>query len=326
MDDRELVVFEIYEQIEKSSSPEAAAKDDKDLKEWRKEMDRLEKMLPVHVSGDRVKVKDIPALEKQIKTTESEILPTSEQCEQAEQKVADFKEIHDVSMLKQHAVAITKNHSEIERLKTEIAHLKEELSSTGTSKTPDDVQTELDSLSNEMYVHVYNFLELDAKLAEAQAPIERLEQEYQHVQTEPNPKLVEAQRSTQEMNMSVDKLDNINKVVDRRITEFGIKIDSVRETVVKIDREINESGSLISRSRDNIQATQAGIDSHDMEGAAKAKRQFEDRYQAEKQRETEMRSKYAYIGGEISSHNETLKQVEKDLREYKYINKRCTDQ
>lgn len=84
------------------------------------------------------------------------------------------------------------------------------------------------------------------------------------------------------------------------ITKLGIKIESVRETVAKIDREINESGSLISRLRDNIrmrrlvkdiEATQAEIDSYDMEAAAKAKRNFEDRYQVEKQRETEMQSK-----------------------------------
>ena len=84
------------------------------------------------------------------------------------------------------------------------------------------------------------------------------------------------------------------------ITELGIKIESVRETVATIDREINESGSSVSRLRDNIRmrklvkdidATQAEIDSYDMEAAAKAKRTFEDRYQVEKQRETEMQSK-----------------------------------
>lgn len=88
------------------------------------------------------------------------------------------------------------------------------------------------------------------------------------------------------------------------ITELGIKIENVRETVAKIDREINEGGSLISRLRDNIrmrrlvkdiEATQAEIDSYDMEGAAKAKRTFEDRYQVEKQRETEMQSKVGLL-------------------------------
>ena len=70
---------------------------------------------------------------------------------QAAQKVNDIKkDIRDVTTLKQHAAAITKNQSEIERLKTEITNLEEELSSTGSTKTADDVQGELDALSNEM--------------------------------------------------------------------------------------------------------------------------------------------------------------------------------
>jgi DNA repair protein RAD50 len=46
---------------------------------------------------------------------------------------------------------VSRNQTEIERLKTEIANLEEELSATGSAKTADDVQTELDALSNEMY-------------------------------------------------------------------------------------------------------------------------------------------------------------------------------
>ncbi|KAG0694890.1 hypothetical protein DFH29DRAFT_297801 [Suillus ampliporus] len=64
-----------------------------------------------------------------------------------------------------------------------------------------------------------------------------------------------------------------------------------------------------------------------MEGAAKAKRNFEDRYQVEKQKETEMQSKFAHIRGEISSHQEQLKMTERNLlRDFEGINKRYTDQ
>lgn len=138
-------------------------------------MSRLETFLPHQASRDRVKNGDIPALEKQIKVAESEIPSASEQSEQvrkmwssptgygvrssmgittacqAAQKVNDIKkDIRDIATLKQHAAAITKNQSEIGRLTTEIANLEDELSSTGSSKTADDVQTELDALSNEM--------------------------------------------------------------------------------------------------------------------------------------------------------------------------------
>lgn len=72
---------------------------------------------------------------------------------QAAKKVNDIKrDMREISTLRQHAAAISKNQSEMERLKTEIANLEEELSSTGSSKTADDVQTELDALSTDMYV------------------------------------------------------------------------------------------------------------------------------------------------------------------------------
>lgn len=60
------------------------------------------------------------------------------------------KDVRDIATLKQHATAITKNQSEIARLRSEIANLEEELSASGSTKTADDVQTELDALSNEM--------------------------------------------------------------------------------------------------------------------------------------------------------------------------------
>jgi DNA repair protein RAD50 len=199
--------------------------------------------------------------------------------------------------------------------------------------------------------------ELDSKISEAQAPIDMLEQEHQQAMVDLDARIREAQRSVQELNTNVDKLDNLNKTVERYIRdkrarflaecadkieqfEQDIKdlvtnIESARDAIAKIDREISESGSLMANLHGNIRirklsrdiaATQAEIDSCDMEGAAKAKRNFEDRYQVEKQRETEMQSKYAHIGGEISSHQEQLKMTEKDLRDFKEINKRYTDQ
>lgn len=70
---------------------------------------------------------------------------------QAAQKVNDIKkDLRDIATLKQHAAAITKHQSENGRLNAEIANLEDELRSTGNSKNADDIQTELDALSNEM--------------------------------------------------------------------------------------------------------------------------------------------------------------------------------
>jgi DNA repair protein RAD50 len=93
-----------------------------------------------------------------------------------------------------------------------------------------------------------------------------------------------------------DKIEQFEQDIKDLVTN----IENTRDAIAKIDREISESGSLMANLHGNIRirklsrdiaATQAEIDSCDMEGAAKAKRNFEDRYQVEKQRETEMQSK-----------------------------------
>jgi DNA repair protein RAD50 len=70
-----------------------------------------------------------------------------------------------------------------------------------------------------------------------------------------------------------------------------------------LDKEINEGGAALANLRENrrirklqsdIQATQKEIDSCDLEGAAKAKRNFEEKYQPEKDRENEMQQRVTY--------------------------------
>ena len=95
-----------------------------------------------------------------------------------------------------------------------------------------------------------------------------------------------------------------------------------------------------------IDVTQAEIDAMDMEQAAKARRQFDQKYNVEKQRETEMQSKvcrilfpsfvlrrlttfgsqYAHIGGELSSLKSQAETLENDLAEFENVNRRYKDQ
>lgn len=97
------------------------------------------------------------------------------------------------------------------------------------------------------------------------------------------------------------------KDCEQRIIEYESKInqlmeviESTRSTIGVIDKEVNESNASMTNLRENIRvrklvkeiaATQTEIDAMDMEEAAKARRQFDLKYNLEKQRETEMQSK-----------------------------------
>jgi DNA repair protein RAD50 len=59
--------------------------------------------------------------------------------------------------MKPHANHVSRMQKDISRLKDEISNSESELSVTGSVRTPDDVQTELDAISAEMYVIITQF-------------------------------------------------------------------------------------------------------------------------------------------------------------------------
>lgn len=63
------------------------------------------------------------------------------------------RQLKDVSTLKQHAITVSDAHKLVQRLEEEVQNLVTELSATGSSKTADDVQLELDALTQNMCVH-----------------------------------------------------------------------------------------------------------------------------------------------------------------------------
>ena len=69
------------------------------------------------------------------------------------QQLEDIKkDLRELSLLKQHAASVSRAQKDIQALEREITILETELLSTGSAKTVDDVQKEIDTLKGEQYV------------------------------------------------------------------------------------------------------------------------------------------------------------------------------
>lgn len=75
----------------KKTSPESIAEETAELKDWEEELDRLQKLLPIQVSRDRLKHTELPALEKQVKEQESAIPSFSAKAEEVDINTCDYK-------------------------------------------------------------------------------------------------------------------------------------------------------------------------------------------------------------------------------------------
>ena len=99
-------------------------------------------------------------------------------------------------------------------------------------------------------------------------------------------------RQLKECNEKIEELEE-------QIKDLSMEVEKVRDTIRLIDKEIGESSASMSNLRENLRirrlrqdiaATQAEIDAIDLEEAAKAKRIFEEKYNIEKQKETQLQS------------------------------------
>ncbi|KAF5382729.1 hypothetical protein D9615_002851 [Tricholomella constricta] len=411
LNDQEFIVFEKYlQEMMKKASPQAIAENRHEMTEWEAELERLQNLRPVQAARDQMKAKELPALEKEIRQHEDAYPDISREAEEAIENLDTVKrELKDILVLKDHVKAVIRLQADIGRAETDIANLESDLLTTGSTKTADDVQVELDEASAELEkqqlmsererqkdavrtiensLHSMELKErdltneirdkhalekrmeemkqeitafttrmkdLDISISEARAPIEALEEEHRKTQNDLNSRITQAQHAAQEFNSSADKLALINKGVERRdrrarqleecaqniehhdreLKRLTESIDAARETIKEIDKEINASGASVANYRDNIRVrklareiieTQAEIDSHDMNEAAKAKRNFEDKYGKAKEKENQLHTSYSHIAGEVSSHQSQLKSWESDLRDFKDINKKYTEQ
>ena len=65
----------------KNNSPEAIANFKEEEAEWARELERLQMLTPLEVALNRIKNKELPALEQQIKTQEAAVPTMSDKAE-----------------------------------------------------------------------------------------------------------------------------------------------------------------------------------------------------------------------------------------------------
>lgn len=70
------------QELMKKASPAAIAENKEEMKEWEKELERLQNLMPVQASKDQIKLKELPALEEQIKDQEGSYPDLSHRAEE----------------------------------------------------------------------------------------------------------------------------------------------------------------------------------------------------------------------------------------------------
>ncbi|KAF8967154.1 hypothetical protein BDZ97DRAFT_569966 [Flammula alnicola] len=275
---QEFVAFEkhVGETLGKTTT-QAIAIYKEELEEWQAELNRLQHFRPTQIARDQLK-QEIPRLEEEIKEKEGGHPDISLAAETVGEKLeAVNRQVKEAVALKQQTSTIVRLQKEVDRAEHEIGQLENNLSTTGSTKTADDVQSELSRITSDLRkndresksisseadrqsrlsrdlensLHSMELEERDLlnKIREKdrlEQDIERMNQEiatyspierhrrqdfggsgsnkcfaegHQRVQRELNSKINEAQRLYEELNKVIDRLNDMNKNIERYVKE-----------------------------------------------------------------------------------------------------------
>ena len=158
----------------KRTSPERIKQEQEELKEWQMELTDVQKLLPVEATRNKLVAREIPDLEESIKEKQEEIplltdavntvrsfwmrhsfrsLIPSDVLLQALAKLNEVKkELKDLASMKHHSANVSKATKDIERISQEVKNLETDLEATGSTRTADDVQNQLNEVSANLCV------------------------------------------------------------------------------------------------------------------------------------------------------------------------------
>ncbi|GMK53777.1 hypothetical protein CspeluHIS016_0103630 [Cutaneotrichosporon spelunceum] len=122
-----------------------------DLHEWTAQLERLRAIQPSVERAKTLKRTEIPLLEQQIATDTAKLATVQEEVDEARQTVQTSKlAVRDLHAIKSAAAIMTRLVDEIDDLKASVQRLERDLQSTGSVKTVDDVQSEIEQIANEI--------------------------------------------------------------------------------------------------------------------------------------------------------------------------------
>ncbi|KAI1789650.1 hypothetical protein LXA43DRAFT_1020614 [Ganoderma leucocontextum] len=306
--------------------------------------------------------KDIQRLKQEIAALESDLVATgsTKTADDVQRELDQVKdELKTSDREKDNLVRDRENKNSTLRQLGDELHKKEleESECRNQLRDKDELERRIQEMRAEITTAQARLKDLDTKIAEAHEPIEMLEREHKELERELGARISQAQKASQDLNMSADKLESQNKWLSKNgkekiarrlkdtnelieekeaeVQEQALKLEQIRAKLGEIDKEISEAAVTLANLRENIRfrrlkrdlaATEAELDAIDMEEAAKAKRIWTEKWNVEKQKETDLQTKYAHIGGEVSSLKSQLKTFESDMSDFKNVNKKYKDQ
>nr|XP_019013012.1 DNA repair protein RAD50 [Kwoniella pini CBS 10737]OCF51793.1 DNA repair protein RAD50 [Kwoniella pini CBS 10737] len=149
--DQERTIHRYVQSRIESYSPEGLKEYREEQEQWNTILQSLRRLQPAVSQCADLKENVMPGLERQIEEESAALDKVQEEVEEAKTKVQKAKiATRDLQNLRSAATLITRTLTELKELQSDIDRLERDLESTGSLKTVEEVQREVDQVTNEI--------------------------------------------------------------------------------------------------------------------------------------------------------------------------------
>lgn len=236
----ELAAFERYVNHRiKQSSPEGKKELQEAVDDWKAVLAEARALLPKEERAKALKATEVPALNAKIDRETAELAAKSEEAEKATAALRALRdEQQELANLKRVASEISRLTSEAAVLSKEITSLENDLASTGTVQTGDEVQNAINDLADS---------------------IKRLKRELQTIERNRETKrneLTNAERASFRSELTVSEMEqkhSTRETLQKRIDELKAEFAEASGTLKELEDAIDGFNAPIKKTKEELE-------------------------------------------------------------------------
>jgi DNA repair protein RAD50 len=250
-------VFNYMKEMIRKSQPARQAEEQENLDAWQSQLQKFTAAKPKEVQMQALRSGDIPQLRQQVEEAEEKLNGLRSEAEETSNEVDECKtEVRDLNNLRRVAADIGRILKEVATLRSEASNLERDLASTGSSRTGDEVQKEIDDLA--------------AGIRGLKRELQTLQQDKESTRTQ----ISSHERNVHRVEMTLTQKRQTfsrREELQKRFSELQKEQEDTQQSLNDLQKEIEASAEPIRKAREELENVKR--EATRLEGEARKKMQ-----------------------------------------------------
>ncbi|KAH9820100.1 hypothetical protein DFH28DRAFT_1200782 [Melampsora americana] len=244
----EIRVFERYCKDKIERGPQEKIETENHIKGWQEELEDLKKVLPDELAVTKLRETDLPNLQKELKELEAKWTVSSRNSEDARRNVERLKDqLSEVMLCKRSVMDMTRLHLEAEDLDREIQLLEFELETSGSTKTSEVVEAELEDLATRLAQARKEMNSMVEERDTKRASIQALENKIHQLELDLNTKRQQI-KEQEAFEKQREELKDENVQLEEMIKKINEHLRTFAEPISRLENELKYLSAENSRT------------------------------------------------------------------------------